>query len=199
MRTATGSRDTTSSPSTTTPATTDRPPAETRPIRRWLPAASVATTVAVIVAVWELAAALDAALPNWAEHAASHLAVGLPVTGLAIVALRWWPPPPPSPLATAARRVLVAAIVALAIFQLLESLSARLEYPRSGWLHTTTGLLTMVAVAGTALAAAMVGASRLFHGGVPRGARTTLLVLGALLALGAFATMTGAVGVVVDR
>ncbi|HEX2028396.1 MAG TPA: hypothetical protein VHF25_10400, partial [Nitriliruptorales bacterium] len=64
------------------------------------------------------------------------------------------------------------------MFQLLESLSARLEYPRSGWLQTTTGLLTMVAVAGTALAPAMVGASRLLRAGVPRGAHTTLLVLG---------------------
>lgn len=182
--------------SPTTPAA-DRP-AGGRPTRRWLPAASIAAATAVIVALWNLAGALDAAMPDWAEHAASHLAVGLPAAGLAIVALRWWPPPPSSPLAAAARRLLVASIAAVAILQLLEALSARLEYPRSGWLHATTGLLTTLAIAGAAVAAAMAGVSRLSRGGVPRWARVTLLVLGGLLALAALATITGGVGLVFD-
>lgn len=105
-----------------------------------------AMAVVLVVALW-LANGLAARMGGWVPHLASHLSaavVGATLTATAVVVRRlqvsrfqWW-------AGRVGASVLVAALCWFTASQLVESLSAVIEYPNAGVLHTASGLATML-------------------------------------------------------
>ncbi len=107
----------------------------------------VAMAVVLVAALW-LANGVAARMGGWAPHMASHLTaavVGVTLIAAAVVVHRrlqvsrfqWW-------AGRVGASVLVAALSWFTASQLVESLSAVIEYPNAGVLHTASGLATML-------------------------------------------------------
>lgn len=87
--------------------------------------------------------------PGWKQHMWSHGAVAVP---LLISAAIGWRLRSRGFQPTAASNLLLIGVTAAAVGQAVESASAIIEYPDMGLIHTSTGLLTMLALALIALA-----------------------------------------------
>ncbi len=105
-----------------------------------------ATAVVLVAALW-LANGVADRMGGWVPHMASHLSaavVGAALTAAAVVVRRlqvsrfqWW-------AGRVGALVFVAALSWFTASQLVESLSAVIEYPNAGVLHTASGLATML-------------------------------------------------------
>jgi hypothetical protein len=132
-------------------------------VLRRLPALwSTVGVVALLVALMAVGSYVAPDRPGWAGHLMSHVAGGLPIVLLLTAGLRWWPPPRTVRPGRLARWTVLGGLGILATGQVVEAVAAPLEYPHSGSLHTTGGLLTglglLVLVLGASLA--MVAAIR---------------------------------------
>jgi len=103
--------------------------------------------VVLVAALW-LANGVAARVGGWAPHMASHLSaavVGATLVAAAVVVHRrlqvsrfqWW-------AGRVGALVFVAALAWFTASQLVESLSAVIEYPDAGVLHTASGLAAML-------------------------------------------------------
>lgn len=112
--------------------------------------------LALLVVLMAIGSYLAPDRPGWAGHLTSHVAGGLPIMLLLAAAVRWWPPPRAVRLGRPARWTVLGGLGIFAAGQVVEAVSAPVEYPRSGTLHTSGGLLTdlglLVVVLGASLA-----------------------------------------------
>jgi hypothetical protein len=117
---------------------------------------STVVAVALLVVLMAIGSYVEPDRPGWAGHLISHVAGGLPIVLLLAAALRWWPPPRAVRPGRPARWTVLGGLGMLAAGQVVEAVSAPLEYPNSGTLHTTGGLVTglglLILVLGASLA-----------------------------------------------
>lgn len=117
---------------------------------RYVPAASVVVTVVVIVALSIVGSLIPDHVPNWIGHGLGHAVVALPVAALTVFALKVWPAPKSVAPARASRRVVIAGLAGVALGQLLEVLSARVDEPGASsveeWAHTVGQIVTMLSM-----------------------------------------------------
>ncbi len=138
-----------------------------RLLEQHLPAVSVAIALAVIVVLSLTGSLLANRMSEWLGHGVGHAVVGVPLSALAIFALRSWPAPRAAALSGAARRIVIAGLLGVAAGQLLEVLGARVDEPNAlpveeaahvaGQIVTMLSMLVLLAGTGAAAVAAARG------------------------------------------
>lgn len=121
-------------------------------------------------------------LPEWASHATSHSSMAIVMASLAVPT--WMRRIKNRPIGLQRTGYLVAmwGLILAAFAQVIEALSARLEFPESGWMHDSSGMLT-----GGALGLFAVGLLMQIRG--RRWIPVWLMIPLALIALVFFASM----------
>ncbi len=157
-----------------------------RLLEQHLPAVSVAIALAIIVLLSLAGSLLANRMSEWLGHGVGDAVVGIPLSALAVFALRSWPAPRAAALSRAARRIVIAGLLGVAAGQLLEVVGARVDEPNAhpveeaahvaGQIVTMLSMLVLLAGTGSAAVAAARG------GTVPK----WLVVSGLIVALAVF-------------
>jgi hypothetical protein len=122
--------------------------------------------VAMAVALSYLLAALLPANPDWIPHLATHASIGVPAS---ILAWFGWRERAQKRLAqSVATTILLLGISIIGAAQVLEAVSAWLEYPRMGGLHTGAGALTALGLPLSASGLVVIAGSLIFKRPPPR-------------------------------
>ncbi len=148
----------------------------------------IASTIPVIGALWILNVVAPSE-PGWAPHAISHLTAGI----VGIVVMVW---------AVGLRRLqaayfpqvgrvgplmLVAGSAWFAISQMVETLSAVIEYPNAGIIHSASGLSTMLGLVIMLVGVAVIALAVILGRKPARGtAQLLILSVGGLFVLYVF-------------
>lgn len=153
------------------------------PVARWRSMAALA--IAVVGALW-IVNLLAARTGGWTPHAVSHLSgsiVGaLLAAGVAklrrLQTIRW------SHMGDVAPVALLAGLAWFATSQLVEALSAIVEYPESGSIHTVSGVSTMFGMVVALAAAIFLATAAIIRRKLPAWTILLLLIAGVLLVVG---------------
>ena len=137
--------------------------------------------LALLVMLMAVGSYLEPDRPGWAGHLMSHVAGGLPILLLLAAALRWWPPPRAVRPGRPARWTVLGGLGILAAGQVVEAVSAPVEYPRSGTLHTTGGLLTGVGLLVLVLGASLALVAAIRDRSLPAWTAVILIPVGLLI------------------
>lgn len=137
-----------------------------------LPGVTVVATVVAVALLSIIGAGLSGRIEEWVGHGLGHLVVALPLTVLAITAVRRWPPPRPSRVARAARTIVVVAFIGVAAGQLLEAFGARVDERRATYgevlAHTVGQIVTMLSMPVLLLGAVLSLAAAAKAGTMPK-------------------------------
>lgn len=144
-------------------------------IIRW--SSFLAITTLTIAALWVLNV-LAPSNPGWAPHAISHLTAG--VGGMLVMVwvfgLRRLQAERFARAGRIGPQMLLAGAAWFAISQLVEALSAVIEYPNAGIIHTGSGLATMLGLLSMLMGAAVIVGSAVAGRSPGRGTAQRLLL-----------------------
>ena len=157
-----------------------------RGLERHVPAVSVAVALAIIVVLSLAGSLLANRMSQWLGHGIGHAVVAVPVSVLAVFALRAWPPPKAMASSRAARRIVIAGFLGVATGQLLEVLGARVDEPNAHPVeevaHTAGQIVTMLSMLVLLAGAGVAAVSAAQTGAAPK----WLVAVGLLVAVAAF-------------